>query len=107
MWSVPDRPGSSGWRPAELYLSLARHSTIKLTMDRYAHVEMNEMAQGVNALEWATDVALNVALEAVQPGNTQELSQISAQQKTPQFAGKSERRRPDSNRGWRICNPLP
>jgi integrase len=101
------RLASSGVHP-KVAKELARHSTITLTMDRYAHVELDEMARGVNSLESNGDlVAQMVALEPVQPGNTQELSLVSAQQKTPQIAGFSERRRPDSNRGWWICNPLP
>ena len=99
--------GEGGVHP-KVAKELARHSTIALTMDRYTHVELDEMARGVNSLEGGGDlVAPMVAIKPVQPGNTQELSQISAQQKTPQKAGFEERRRPDSNRGWRICNPLP
>ena len=101
------RLASSGVHPM-VAKELARHSTITLTMDRYAHVELDEMAQGVNSLEGSGDlVAPIVALDPVQPRNMQELSLVSAQQKTPQNAGLSERRRRDSNSGWRICNPLP
>ena len=101
------RLASSGVHP-KVAKELARHSTITLTMDRYAHVELDEMARGVNSLESSGDlVAPMVALEPVQPRNTQELSLVTAQEKTPQITGLSERRRPDSNRGWRICNPLP
>jgi hypothetical protein len=67
---------------------LARHSTITLTMDRYAHVELDEMARGVNSLKSSGDlVAPMVALDPVQPRDTQELSLVSAQQKTPQITG--------------------
>ena len=97
------RLASSGVHP-KVAKELDRHSTITLTMDRYAHVELHEMARGVNSLESSGDL---VALAPAQPGNTQELSLVSAQQKAPQFAGLSERRRRDSNSGWRICNPLP
>ena len=97
------RLASSGVHP-KVAKELARHSTITLTMDRYAHVELDEMARGVNSLESSGDL---VALEPVQPRTKQELSLVSAQQKTPQNAGFPKRRRPDSNRGWWICNPLP
>jgi superfamily II DNA or RNA helicase len=97
------RLASSGVHP-KVAKELARHSTITLTMDRYAHVELDEMARGVNSLESSGDL---VALEPVQTRTKQELSLVSAQQKTPQNAGFPKRRRPDSNRGWWICNPLP
>jgi integrase len=96
---VVSRLASSGVHP-KVAMELARHSTIALTMNRYAHVELDEMAKGVNSLESSGGpVAPMVAINPVQPRNTQELSLVSAQQKTPQIVGLFERRRPDSNRG--------
>ncbi len=85
---------NSGVHP-KLAKELARHSTITLTMDRYAHVgladmnsalqmlpAMSELPTAVQSHTLTSDapervlVAPMVALETVQPGNTQEISLV-------------------------------
>ncbi len=116
---------------------LARHSTSRLTVDRYSHTTTREVVDALDALP-ATKT------EKIVPNNSQPGAQRQAQRAgretpllpatecdQPQCATKNandpkskeslaldallpsktaleqERRRRDSNPGWRICNPLP
>jgi integrase len=136
---------------------LARHSDIRLTLGRYAHAALHDVAAAVNGLP-AIVPALDPSsanVDALRATGTDNLTQLnspthrSARQSKPislgpnlgprpatsgdferqteteerdsagaldaektavlaAFAGENEERPlPDSNRGWRICNPLP
>ena len=133
---------------------LARHSTSRLTVDRYAHARLHDVASALDALPAVVggDPSMPATLEATgtddvatpDPKRAAQLAQRQAQQSTrvsvqnnatacdlpaktppgepspktlkitgssekkpPSEGGREKRRRPDSNRRWRICNPLP
>ncbi len=46
-------------------------------------------------------------LDAGENGAQPVVLSVVGEEKAPKAKGGEKRRRPDSNRGWRICNPLP
>ncbi|MEX0704382.1 MAG: site-specific integrase [Planctomycetales bacterium] len=108
---------------------LARHATITLTMDRYAHLAQADLAGALNTLPKLGNGGRPLApliLPLAQKGDVAcpavsvcDGSEIPASRKreSPKSeqcqdlgdlrpvmsADVVERRRPDSNRGWRIC----
>jgi len=122
--------------------TLARHSDIRLTLGRYAHVGLHDVAAAVDSMTGL--VPADYLKEAVAPTGTdgtvetgqnplgpflgprsgksvQEAGQSGTEEANPPkgathddavvlagFSGEeTERPLPDSNRGWRICNPQP
>ena len=89
-----------------------------LSLDRKPLDDCRQQATGTDDTMANRLVAPTVApnsgnwskLEAI-ADNSQEISQIDKAQKNPRKHdvswGSDERRRPDSNRGCRICNPMP
>ena len=131
----------AGGSSVKVAQELARHSTSRLTIDRYAHAQLYDVTAALNALHAETvDAPLPEVLAATGTDDSRVGAQHQAQQsdretgrvaatgcdgrtepsaqrespKTLPMADlgekqrvKRKRRRPDSNRGWRICNPLP
>ena len=112
--------------------SLARHSSIILTLDRYSHVQLHDVAGALESTPGpastperaqATGTYESVVPAVVPklcpnsdiPGNNMILSDTlnnSEECNNPRekqgFLGDfEERRRGESNPRWRICNPLP
>ena len=116
---------------------LARHSTSRLTVDRYCHTTTHEVVDALDALP-------EPKTKKTDPNGSQSCAQRQAQRAgretsllpatrceqphcatknaddpkskeshaldalmPPGATGCQERRRRDSNPGWRICNPLP
>ena len=110
---------------------LARHSTPQLTIGRYAHTNGEELQRaldghrnassdgGCSALHSAqqscseTTPQSATSRDTEQPRQQTEIADNSMENKELSDSVRSDategkkRRRPDSNRGWRICNPLP
>ena len=108
---------------------LARHSTARLTVDRYSHIGTQEKVEALDGVRLGTlpqngmHIWQHTARETVQSGATGcEQPQCATKNADdpkskeshaldaplpPDATGCSERRRRDSNPGWRICNPLP
>ncbi len=114
--------------------TLARHSTSRLTLDRYAHVGLFDLTAAVNTLPnlaaapgpaesaarvlaatGTDDPRLDRALTKTEriraiSGDNLRINSSAGTDENPQenqrFLGDSaERPLPDSNRGWWICNP--
>jgi len=108
---------------------LARHSTARLTVDRYSHIGTQEKVEALDGLRLGTlpqngmHIWQHTARETVQSGATgceqphcatknaddpKSKESHALDTLVPHDAtGCDERRRRDSNPGWRICNPLP
>ena len=104
---------------------LARHSTARLTVDRYSHAGTQEKIAALEALRLnavtqngtraGRETPLLPATGCEQPQCATKNADDPKSKEShaldaplpPDATGCSERRRRDSNPGWRICNPLP
>ena len=115
---------------------LARHCDVRLTLGRYAHAALHDRAAAVDALPpllpseapalaatgtdgRQTSLGPNLGPQPAKTGDFQRQTETQILNTAPnenpgnhrenqQFPGScSDRPLPDSNRGWRICNPLP
>jgi integrase len=116
--------------------TVMRHSTITLTMDTYGHLLPDQHAEAVGGIASmmtpkvplaatgtagkapaapAVGTAVGVLTSAKECESVRPNDETGAEHQTLEFPRKSEENQieteerplPDSNRGWRICNPLP
>ena len=96
--------------------SILRHSDIRLTVDRYGHLfpgaEASAVAKMRDAFTHTNATMRNCAsmyIESAEQVATRFGQELSPEMQNPQEKPEDseERLRPDLNRGWRICNPLP
>ena len=108
---------------------LARHSTARLTVDRYSHIGTQEKVEALDGVRLGTlpqngmyiwqhtarETPLLPATGCEQPQCATKNADDPKSKEShaldaplpPDATGCNERRRRDSNPGWRICNPLP
>jgi len=86
---------------------LMRHESIETTMGYYVDLDADELAEDLyRAQEQARDGVASTVFGTVGPAEAL-ADEDQGEETSDDVVSYDKRRRPDSNRGWRICNPLP